>query len=154
VKTTLNDQNSVLILGIGNVLMGDEGIGVRVVENLEKLRLPPGVGCLDGGTGSFQLLEPIQKASRVVLIDAMVSDDPPGTVHRLEPRFSKEYPPSLTAHDIGLKDLLDSLYLMGSPPPVTLLAVSIRPLQGLGTELSPELAEAVPEIARMVLAEL
>ena len=57
-----SEKAKVLILGIGNVLMGDEGIGVHVVNAVEKAALPPGVDCLDGGVGSFLLLEPMQNA--------------------------------------------------------------------------------------------
>jgi hydrogenase maturation protease len=143
----------VLILGIGNVLMGDEGIGVHVVRHLQNIPLPEGVACLDGGTGSFNLLEPMQRASKVILIDATIDGAPAGTIRRLTPRFSEDYPRTLTAHDIGLKDLLDAFYLLGNPPEVILFAVSIAALQEVGTELSPELAALVPEVARRVVEE-
>jgi len=145
---------SVLILGIGNILMGDEGIGVYVVRHLEEQPLPAGVECLDGGTGSLQLLEPMQGADRVVLVDATLDDNPPGSVRRLRPRFSKDYPPTLTAHDIGLKDLLDALFLLGNPPEVTLFAISIVAPGELHVGLSDELAALLPEIADRVRAEV
>jgi len=143
----------ILILGIGNILMGDEGVGVHVVRHLEARGLPEGVACLDGGTGSFQLLDALQSASRVVLVDATVDGAPPGTVRRLRPRFSKDFPRTLTAHDIGLKDLLDAFYLLGERPDVTLFAVSIRAPGGLGLELTDELSGRVPEIAGLVAEE-
>jgi len=144
-----------LVLGIGNLLMGDEGVGVAVVRELEKTApLAENVRVLDGGTGSFLLLEPMQAASKIILIDATIDGGKTGKVRRLRPRFSKDYPRTLTAHDIGLKDLLDTFYLLGGAPDVTLFAVSIAPLREMTTELSPELAPAVPQIARMVLKEL
>src|SRR5205085_9924584 len=110
------------------VLMGDEGVGVSVVRELEKTALPSGVEILDGGTGSFLLLEPMQSAEKVILIDATIDGEPTGTVRRLRPRFSKDYPRTLTAHDIGLKDLIDTFYLLGkSSPNVTLFAALILP---------------------------
>lgn len=143
-----------LILGIGNVLMGDEGIGVHVVRAIQQMGVPEGVECMDGGTGGFHLLGPIQEAERVVLIDATIDGARPGTVRRLRPRFSSDYPKTLTAHDIGLKDLLDAFYLMGDErPDVTLFAVSIEPLQGISAELGPDLADKVDEIARLVLEQ-
>jgi len=145
---------NVLVLGIGNVLMGDEGVGVHVVRHLEKLGVPEGVELLDGGTGSFLLLEPMQRARTVILIDATLDNHPPGTVRRLTPRFSTEYPRTLTAHDIGLKDLLDTFYLLQGPSEVVLFAVSIAALQEVGMELSPEVAARVPEIGELVLREL
>lgn len=147
-------KNKVLILGIGNVLMGDEGIGVHVVNALEKAALPQGVECLDGGTGSFLLLEPMQDAEKVILIDATIDGKPAGTIRRLRPRYSADYPPTLTAHDIGLKDLLDAFYLMGrTAPEVSLYAISIPPLGQMSVEISPELEEIIPLATSLVTAE-
>jgi hydrogenase maturation protease len=143
-----------LVLGIGNVLMGDEGIGVHVVRRIPHAALPPGVDCLDGGTGGLHLLGPMQSAGRVVLIDATVDGNPPGTVRRLRPRFSSDYPPSLTAHDIGLKDLLDALELLGGAPEVTLFAVSIDPVSETNASLSPSLEARVSELVETILAEV
>jgi Ni,Fe-hydrogenase maturation factor len=69
--------------------------------------------CLDGGTGGFTLLEPLENADRIILIDAAADGNPIGTVTRTTPRFSRDYPPTLTAHDIGVKDLLDMFYIQG-----------------------------------------
>ena len=134
--------------------MGDEGVGVHIVRHLQDLDLPDGVECLDGGTGSFQLLGPLREADRVILVDATVDGAPPGTVTRLTPRFSQDYPPTLTAHDIGLKDLLDAFYLLGDPPDVTLYAVSIDTPAGTTLEMSEGVAARVPEIAEQILTEL
>lgn len=143
-----------LILGIGNLLLGDEGVGVHVVRHLESLGpLPAGVDCLDGGTGSMVLLEPMQDAGRLILVDATCDGHPPGTVQRLEPRFASDFPPSLTAHDIGLRDLLESFYLIGEAPEVVLFAVSITLPQDMTTELGPAVAAAVSGIAEAVLVE-
>lgn len=143
-----------LILGIGNLLMSDEGIGVHVAQHLGKQSLPEGVECLDGGTGGFHLLDPMQQAERILLIDAAADDSPVGTVRRLRPRFSSDYPRTLTAHDIGLKDLLDTFYLLGESIDVTLFAVTISPQQEIGVGLSPEFEPLVPQISAMILAEL
>ena len=133
--------------------MGDEGVGVHVINSLEKASLPANTELLDGGVGSFLLLEPMQEAERVILIDATIDGQKAGSVRRLQPKFSTDYPTTLTAHDIGLKDLLDAFYLMGNVPDITLFAVSISDLQDVEVELSPELAAAVPQVAQMVLTE-
>ncbi len=150
----MSSVGHVLVLGIGNVLMGDEGIGVHVVRRLSELPLPENVECLDGGTGSFLLLEPMQQARHVILIDATIDGQAAGTITRLTPRFSSDYPKTLTAHDIGLKDLLDAAYLTQGALRVTLFAVSIDPLQGMEMELSPAIAKRVSEIAELVRTEL
>lgn len=152
--TSSNGKIKTLILGIGNTIMGDEGIGVHVINELEKTALPAGIETLDGGTGSFLLLEPMQSAEKVILIDATIDESEIGTVRRLRPKYSKDYPRTLTAHDIGLKDLIDAYYLMGETPDVTLYAVTIPPLQDLTTELSPEMLPVVPRVAEMILEEI
>lgn len=147
-------MRGMLVLGIGNILMGDEGVGIEVVRHLQQFSLPPEVTCLDGGTGGFHLLGPLQEARRVILVDATIDGAPLGSVRRLRPRYAKDYPRTLTAHDIGLKDLLDAVYLLGDVPEVTLFAVSIAPLQEMGLGLSAALAARVPEIAAQVHAEI
>jgi hydrogenase maturation protease len=147
------DKKKLLVLGIGNTLMGDEGIGVHVVNSLETSELPDHVELLDGGTGSFLLLEPMQGADKVILIDATIDGSPNGTIRRLRPKFSKDYPRTLTAHDIGLKDLIDAFYLLGKTPEVTLFAVSIPELGEMTTELSPEISNIVPKVAQLVIDE-
>ncbi len=147
-------EKKTLVLGLGNVLMGDEGIGVYVVRALEKHTLPAGVECLDGGTGGFVLLGPLQEAGRIVMIDATDDGNPPGTVTRTTPRFSKDYPHTLTAHDIGIKDLLDVFYIQGGDHEVILYAITIDPQQPIRMSLSPE-GELAAEVAvASILAEL
>ena len=149
-----NSSTKTLVLGLGNVLMGDEGVGVHVVRALEKHTLPSDVECLDGGTGGFVLLEPLQEAGRIILIDAAADGNPPGTVTRTTPRFSRDYPPTLTAHDIGVKDLLDVFYIQGGGPQVILYAIAIDPQQPISMELSTEIAQAAQVAVAEILAEL
>lgn len=147
-------SNKTLVLGLGNVIMGDEGVGVHVVRALEKIDLPGNVECLDGGTGGFILLEPLQAAGHIILIDATDDGNPPGTVTRTTPRFSQDYPPTLTAHDIGVKDLLDAFYMQSGEREVVLYAISINPRQPIALELSPDCAKARDEAVRLIAAEL
>ena len=142
------------MLGLGNVLMGDEGVGVHVVRAVEKHALPANVECLDGGTGGFTLLEPLQEAGRIILIDAAADGNPIGTVTRTTPRFSRDYPPTLTAHDIGVKDLLDVFYIQGGSPDVILYAITIDPQQPISMELSDVIAKAAEVAVSEILVEL
>jgi hydrogenase maturation protease len=147
-------QNKTLVLGLGNVLMGDEGVGVHVVRAVENHTLPANVECLDGGTGGFTLLEPLQEAGRIILIDAAADGNPVGTVTRTTPRFSRDYPPTLTAHDIGVKDLLDVFYIQGGGPDVILYAITIDSQQPISMELSEVIAKAAEVAVAEILAEL
>lgn len=149
-----NSSTKTLVLGLGNVLMGDEGVGVHVVRALEKRSLPPDVECLDGGTGGFILLEPMQEADRIVMIDAAADGNPIGTVTRTVPRFSRDYPPTLTAHDVGIKDLLDLFYMLDGGREVVLYAITIDPHQPITLDLSAEIAVAATVAIEQIAAEL
>jgi len=112
------------------------------------------IECLDGGTGGFTLLGPLQSAGRVILIDAAADGNPEGTVTRTTPRFSSDYPVTLTAHDIGVKDLLDVFYIQGGGPEVVLYAITIDPKQPIRMSLSPGGEKAAQEAVDRILAEL
>ncbi|MGP8253846.1 MAG: hydrogenase maturation protease [Terracidiphilus sp.] len=143
-----------LILGLGNVLMGDEGVGVYVARALSNEPLPAEVECLDGGTGGFTLLEPLENADRIILIDAANDGNPIGTVTRTTPRFSRDYPPTLTAHDVGMKDLLDMFYIQGGHHEIILYAITIDPKQPIRMSLSPDGEAAAAEAAQRILKEI
>jgi len=150
----INSGHKTLVLGLGNLLMGDEGIGVHVVRALEQHTLPAHVECMDGGTGGVVLLEPMQGASRIIMIDAANDGNPPGTITRTTPRFSRDYPPTLTAHDVGIKDVLDIFYLMGDACEVVLYAIAIDPLQPITLSLSETGERAAAEATQRILSEL
>jgi hydrogenase maturation protease len=121
---------------------------------VEKHPLPAGVECLDGGTGGFILLEPLQDADRIIMIDAASDGNAIGTVTRTTPRFSRDYPPTLTAHDIGVKDLLDVFYIQGGEREVVLYAITIDPRQPIRMSLSEEGEKAAALAVERILAEL
>ncbi len=130
--------------------MGDEGVGVHVVRALERDPLPPGVSVLDGGTGGFHLLGALQAFDTVVLVDATMDGHAPGTIGTVEPRFVSDFPRALTAHDIGLRDLIAAAALLGPLPRMFLVTVSIANHQALGDHLSGEVALAVPAAIRRI----
>jgi hydrogenase maturation protease len=144
------DQQKVLILGIGNVLLSDEGVGVHAIHEMEKMDWPDNIFLLDGGTGGFHILSLVQEYPIIILIDATLDQDPPGTVKVLEPKYSKDFPKALSSHDIGLKDLIDSAILLKSLPKIYLVTITIQPEQQVDTELSPEIHETLPEITKTV----
>lgn len=142
----------VLVLGIGNWLMGDEGVGVHAVRHYGAGPLPPGVTALDGGTGGFHLLSYLQDFSRVVMIDATMDGAPDGTVTVLRPRYASDYPRALSAHDIGLRDLIESAALLGPLPDVDLITVSVSAVRPMSTDLSPAVRHALPLVLARVAA--
>jgi hydrogenase maturation protease len=141
-----------LVLGIGNVLMGDEGVGVHAVRRLEEEGLPPGVTVLDGGTGGFHLLSCMTDHDPILMIDATMDGQPAGTVSFIEPRYASDFPRTLTAHEIGLRDLIESATLLGQLPRIGLLTVSVDALQPMQMTLSPAVEAAIPDVLARVRA--
>ncbi|HSA95457.1 MAG TPA: hydrogenase maturation protease [Acidobacteriota bacterium] len=139
-----------VVLGIGNVLLGDEGVGVRVVEELERAGGCPGAELVDGGTAGLELLAFFDGAGLVVIVDAAADGAPPGTVNVSAPAFAADHPPARTPHEIGLKGILDALALADERPEIVLVTVSVVEAERASLELSPAVARAVPEAASRV----
>jgi hydrogenase maturation protease len=139
-------DNKTLILGIGNLLLNDEGVGIHVVSALEEEGFS-GADLMDGGTGGFHLLGHLQSYSHLIIVDASLDEFPPGNVRVLNPKYAKDFPHQLSAHEIGLKDLLDAMFLLGNTPDIHLVAISIKDFQEIGMELTPEVEAAIPVAA-------
>jgi hydrogenase maturation protease len=136
-------KKETLVLGIGNILLNDEGVGIHVVNKLSDEGYTE-ADLMDGGTGGFHLLGFIQSYKYVVIADASLDDYPVGYVRVLHPRYAKDFPPQLSAHEIGLKDLLDAAFLLGNLPEIFLVAVTVKDFQEMGMDLTPEVEMAVP----------
>lgn len=130
--------------------MGDEGIGVHVAQRLAAAGVLPGMDVLDGGTGGFHLLEYFEQYEHVIIVDATLDRRPVGTIRSITPRFASDFPQAMSTHDIGLKDLVSALQLLGKMPVIHLFVVSIETIQQQGTELTPAIEAVVPELIRRV----
>jgi len=139
-------KNNTLVLGIGNILLNDEGAGIHVVKRLEEEGFS-GADLMDGGTGGFHLLGFIQSYKNVIIVDASLDRFPSGHVRVLHPKYARDFPRQLSAHEIGLKDLLDAAFLLGNIPDIFLVAISIKDFQEMGMELTPEVELAIPVAA-------
>lgn len=142
----------VLIMGIGNYLMGDEGVGVHFANFMEANPLPPNVDVVDGGTGGFFLMEFFETYPTVILVDATLDNLTPGSYRCIRPRFAADFPRALSTHDIGLRDMVEGLTILEKLPDVWLFAVSISMVQSQQIELSPEVQAALPALRDEVLA--
>ena len=140
-----------LILGLGNILMGDEGVGVRCIEYLKKQNLPTHADLLDGGTGGFHLLSYFQEYRRMIIIDATIGNGPPGELRKLKPAFAADFPRTLTSHDIGLRDLVQSAELLETLPEIDLICISIKDGNTMGMGISKGLEGILPRIYKEVL---
>jgi hydrogenase maturation protease len=143
-------------LGIGNLIMTDDGVGVKVIHHLsEHYRIIGDVELLDGGTLGLDLLPRLEGIDRLLIIDAIETGKAPGTLARLE---GDEIPvvmeTKLSPHQMGLKDLLAVAMLQGFRPPEMVL-VGIQPENiDLGMELSPEVSARFEDLVRMTISEL
>lgn len=146
------NKPSILILGIGNYLMGDEGVGVHTAMRLQQMSLTNNaVAIVDGGTGGFHLLQYFEEHETVILIDATLDGNLPGTIRLIEPRFAKDFPRAMSTHDIGLRDMVNALQLMNKMPHIYLFVVSIETIQQQGIELTQPIERAMPALLEQVL---
>jgi hydrogenase maturation protease len=144
-------MSDLLILGIGNYLMGDEGVGVQTALALQKLPIADFIDVVDGGTGGFHLLEFFEVHEKVILIDATLDNNEPGTIRLIQPKFAKDFPRAMSTHDIGLRDMVNALQLMDKMPEIYLFVVSIESIQQQGIELTPAIQKAIPGLIEKVL---
>ncbi|MBI3137031.1 MAG: hydrogenase maturation protease [Sphingobacteriales bacterium] len=143
-------EDRLLIMGVGNYLMGDEGLGVHAAQKLMSSGLPDYVDVVDGGTGGFHLLEYFEKYPRVILVDATLDGERAGTIRLIKPKFASDFPKSMSTHDIGLRDMMSSLQLLDKIPEIYLFVVSIEYIQQQGVEMTEEVDAAMPGLLNQV----
>lgn len=149
----INPNNKpALLLGIGNILMGDEGVGVHAIERAETFDVPEWMDILDGGTGGFHLLEYFEKYRHVIMIDATLDDRATGSWRKITPRYATDFPRAMSTHDIGLKDLVSALHLSGRLPEITLYVISIESIQQQGIYLTDKVNKGMEEVLQDILA--
>lgn len=137
-------------MGIGNLLMGDEGVGIHVIRQLQKNKKLADIEIKDGGTGGVQLIDFFLRHDLVILVDAATDQREPGTLTRLKPVYSKDYPRTIMVHDIGLKDILDALLILDKRPEIVLFTISISKVDKVGMSLSPKIRSVVPQVAEKI----
>ena len=146
----------VLILGLGNILLGDEGLGVRAAERLAELyELPEGVDVVDGGTTGFDLIEVLADRDRVIVLDAVDDDAGPGALVRLDQSaIPVGWTTKQSHHQLGLGDVLAALTLLDlAPHAITVLGLVPVDLE-LGLALSPAVAAQLDTLVDAAVAEL
>lgn len=148
---------NIKILGCGNTLMGDDGVGIRVIERLQEMKLPGNIEIIDAGVGGMSILSWIEDADKVVIVDAVqTGNEPPGTVYEFT---DKELPPSdmfmLSLHDLNLVDTINvGRVVQKMPEVIVIIGVEVKRVAEFTKELTPEVEEAIPEVIDLVLKEL
>jgi hydrogenase maturation protease len=146
----------VLVLGIGNILMMDEGVGVRAIEEIQnRFSFEEDVELLDGGTSGIELLSYISGKDHLIVIDAIKSGHPPGTVLRVEGKdVPARFRTRISPHQLGLSDLLLAATLTGEMPK-NLVLFGIEPKRiELGLRLSDEVKANFDKLISVVVEEI
>jgi hydrogenase maturation protease len=151
----MRQQEKITVLGIGNILLSDEGVGVHVANKLSAISLPEHVSVVEGGTDGFRLLNIITETEHLIVIDAVKGGGEPGSIYRFDIDDVRACPSGFktSVHQIGILEVIDLSGLIGKTPRTTIIGIEPKSLE-LGMELSPEISEKIPRIIDFVLAEL
>lgn len=145
----------ILILGLGNILLGDEGVGVRIAEHLASQSLPDEVEVIDGGTAGYELLSFLEGREKVIIVDAVKTEDKPGSVYKVGLSILEEDATiHLSLHQIGLKNIFKMASLMEINPEVTLVGVVPKDYQKYKIGLSKEVEKAIPRAIETIFQEI
>jgi hydrogenase maturation protease len=149
-------SGGVLVLGLGNVLLGDDGIGAAVVDALERdYRIPADVRLVEGGTLGLSLLDEIAEARHVILVDAVATDEPPGTLVRLDGGDVMDaVRERLSVHQVGVADLLNAARLIGRYPASVVLLGLVPGSLGLGVGRTRAVGAALDVLVSAVVREV
>ncbi len=150
------EPTSILVLGVGNLLLRDEGFGVHAIRRFEEgYAVSENVKVLDGGTAGLALLDAILASSHIIVVDVARMDARPGTLVRFDgaglPRLFKA---KQSAHDWGLSEILLQARLLGHHPTVVVIAAEPEDMATFDLDLSPRLAERLPEAVECIVAEI
>ena len=143
-------ENKILILGVGNLILGDEGIGIHAIKYLENQDLGKNIDLLDGGTGGFHMLSVMEDYKTLIMIDATIDSKKEGSISLIEPKFASDFPKALSSHDIGLRDLVETATLLGHMPKIYLITVSVKDISEVRMTLSENVKKSLPEVAQLV----
>jgi len=146
----------ILVLGVGNILLRDEGVGVRVVERLtEGYRFSTNVTLLDGGTLGLRLLDPITQADRLIVVDAVQWGGEPGTLYRLQADdLNRRLTFKNSIHQLDLVETLAYADMLGCRPEALVVGIEPADISPWGLELTPKIAAALDRLVAAVLAEI
>ena len=150
-----SSPQKIVILGVGNLLLSDEGVGVHIATELMKIKLPPKVSIVEGGTDGFRLLNVITEADRLIVIDAVRGGAEPGSIYRFDIDDVRNCPSGFktSVHQIGILEVIDLSELIGKRPHTTIIGIEPKSIE-MGMELTPDIKSKVPRMIDLIFEEL
>lgn len=143
-------MSQITILGFGNPLLKDDGIGLHVVRELQKGGLPPGVDAVEAGGSFYQYWDAFAQSKYIIAVDALMGGGPPGTVYLLGPgEIAREKEAGLFRHEDDFLSALDMMPYFGIRPEVSIVGVEPKEI-AYSLELSPEISEKMPAIIKII----
>jgi hydrogenase maturation protease len=151
----MSSPATVAVLGLGNLVHADDGVGVHAIDLLRRdPRVPPGVVLLDGGTQGLSLLPHISGFSRLLVVDAVDAGQPPGALMCFKGRSLEGLPGKPSVHQLGFADLMIAMHLLGeSPEEVVVLGVQPQSTEWVA-ELTPPVRDALGALIESVIDQL
>jgi hydrogenase maturation protease len=148
-----NFKNKILVVGIGNLLCRDEGVGVHVIHEMQSMQLPGHIELLDIGTSTMDLISYLEGVKKLIIIDAMKAGGTPGTIYKCGPEdLLPKGEGSVSLHDMGVVETLTMAKKMGMEMNTVIIGVEPKVLDW-GMELSEEVKTKIPVIVEAVLKE-
>ena len=146
----------IAVVGVGNILLKDEGIGVKVVKELEsKFSFPANVTLIDGGTAGHHLVNMLAGFDLIIVIDAVQGGEKPGTIFRFTlDQIPFELNTHLSVHQVSVLEALNQVTLLGENQKVIFVGIEPEDISPWGMELTPVIEEKKPELKKLVLEEL
>ncbi len=150
------ESSRITVLGLGNILLGDEGFGVHFARWFSgRYRLPDSVSCLDGGTLGYGLLDIVSSCDCLMVIDVIRADGDPGSLFRFTcDEMQRRRPPAASAHEVEFFDVLTKAEMMDERPETVFLCIVPQRIGEMLTEMTPVMHERFPDMERLLLREL
>lgn len=141
-----------MILGVGNLLLRDEGVGVHVATNLQEYPLPDNIEVIEGGTDGFKLFHLIMEADRLIVVDCVKGGDEPASIYRFDIDDFDHFPDiyKTSVHQISITEVINLSGTMRTPPRTTIIGIEPDDIS-MSMELSPTVSAKLPKVMEIVL---
>ena len=152
----MNNNKRIIVLGVGNELLSDEGIGIHVVKEIQQKNIfPSEVEVMEGGTDGFGLINIITDTDRLIVIDSIKGGSMPGTIYKFDIEDAPSTPDifKTSVHQIGILEVINLSSLIGKTPKTTVIGIEPRSVS-TGMELSEDVREKIPRVIELVKEEV